>query len=174
MNRRLVMSFVSFGAVMVFAGCGSSSSKSSPTTAAPASPSTTSGSAAPTTSAPAAPLTSVPAAAGTLGLADNAKIGKPIIVDSSGKTVYMFVPDGTSTTSKVPAAIQANWPPVTASGAPTVGSGLDQSKVAGTTQVSYNGHLLYTFVGDKAAGDANGQGLGNVWYALSASGDKAG
>ena len=86
----------------------------------------------------------------------------------------MFVPDGTSTTSKVPAAIQANWPPVTASGASTVGTGLDQSKVAGTTQVSYNGHLLYTFVGDKAAGDANGQGLGNVWYAVSASGDKAG
>ena len=40
-------------------------------------------------------------------------------------------------------------------------------------QVAYNGHLLYTFVGDKAAGDANGQGLGNIWFAVSASGDKA-
>ena len=42
----------------------------------------------------------------------------------------------------------------------------------GTQQLAYNGHLLYLFVGDKAAGDANGQGLGGIWYVLSASGDK--
>ncbi len=40
----------------------------------------------------------------------------------------------------------------------------------GTQQLAYNGHLLYLFVGDKAAGDANGQGLGGIWYVLSASG----
>ena len=42
----------------------------------------------------------------------------------------------------------------------------------GTSQVSYNGHLLYTFVGDKAPGDAVGQGLGGIWFVLSPAGEK--
>jgi predicted lipoprotein with Yx(FWY)xxD motif len=92
-------------------------------------------------------------------------------------TVYLYDPDGTSTTSQVPVGIKANWPPVTATDA-TAGTGLDASKIKletqsdGTKQVTYNGHLLYTFVGDKAAGDANGQGLGGVWYVLTADGNK--
>jgi predicted lipoprotein with Yx(FWY)xxD motif len=95
-------------------------------------------------------------------------------------TVYLFMPDGTSKTSTVPAGIKANWPPVKASGTPTAGSGLDQSKLTvnmqadGTDQVAYGGHLLYTFVGDKAAGDANGQGLGSVWFVVSPAGNKVG
>lgn len=93
-------------------------------------------------------------------------------------TVYLYDPDGTSTTSQVPAGIKANWPPVTATDT-TVGTGLDASKFKvetqpdGTKQVAYNGHLLYYFVGDKAAGDANGQGLAGVWYVLTADGNKA-
>ncbi|MBV8960622.1 MAG: hypothetical protein JO087_17825, partial [Actinobacteria bacterium] len=57
-------------------------------------------------------------------------------------------------------------------------SDLDQSKVAvnmqsdGTDQLSYNGHLLYYFINDSAPGDAKGQGLGSVWYALGADGNK--
>jgi predicted lipoprotein with Yx(FWY)xxD motif len=78
----------------------------------------------------------------------------------------------------VPAGIKSLWPPVLSKGAVIVGSGLTATKLAtdrqtdGTNQVSYNGHLLYTFANDKAPGDANGQGLGGVWYALTATGDK--
>jgi predicted lipoprotein with Yx(FWY)xxD motif len=94
--------------------------------------------------------------------------------------VYLYAPDGASTTSTVSAGLKTAWPPVVATGSPTVGSGLDQSKLAanaqpdGTSIVSYNGHLLYTFSGDAAAGDAKGQGLGSVWYVLSASGEMIG
>jgi predicted lipoprotein with Yx(FWY)xxD motif len=92
----------------------------------------------------------------------------------------LFIPDGPSTVSQVPAGIKANWPAVTVSGAPTAGTGLDAAKLVaaaqpdGTNQVAYNGHLLYTFSGDKAPGDAAGQGLGGSWYVLSAAGDKVG
>jgi predicted lipoprotein with Yx(FWY)xxD motif len=92
--------------------------------------------------------------------------------------VYLYVPDGTSKTSTVPAGLKQLWPAVTATGAGSAGAGLDSSKLTlepqadGTMQAAYNGHLLYTFQNDKAAGDANGQGLGNVWYVLDADGNK--
>ena len=44
----------------------------------------------------------------------------------------------------------------------------------GTTQVTYNGHPLYTFSMDKKAGDVNGEGInafGGIWYAAGPSGD---
>lgn len=94
-------------------------------------------------------------------------------------TVYLFVPDGTNTTSQVPAAVRANWPPVAAATS-QLGAGLDAAKFAsskqpdGSMQATYNGHLLYTFVGDKAPGDANGQGLAGNWYVLSPAGDRIG
>jgi predicted lipoprotein with Yx(FWY)xxD motif len=42
----------------------------------------------------------------------------------------------------------------------------------GTTQVTYNGWPLYYFAKDKAPGDVTGQGVGSVWYVVSAAGDK--
>jgi len=154
--------------VLVVGACGKSkSSSSSGTTTTEAAQSTTTAAATP--------------ASGTsdLAVADNATLGKKIIVDGAGKTVYMYMPDGTSKTSTVSASIKANWPPVKGpASTPKVSSDLDQSKVAvnmqadGTDQLSYNGHLLYYFINDTAPGDAKGNTLGNVWYALSASGDK--
>ena len=148
------------GAVVAVAACGSSSKPSTP--AAPASTSTTynaypSASTTTTTSGPAATPTT------TLKVVKNTKLGQ-IIVAASGKTVYLYVPDGTSTTSNVPAGIKAAWPAVTVSGAAAVGAGLDKAKLAvetqpdGTKQVSYGGHLLYTFTGDSGPGAASGQG----------------
>ena len=160
-------------AVVVIAACGSSSktaSKSSTT----ASTSTSTPSEITTTSAAAS-------SGATLGAVTNSTIGQQILADSSGRTVYLFMPDGSSKTTTVPSSIRANWPPVkSAAATPTVGAGLDQSKLSvdmqadGTDQVAYGGHLLYTFAGDTAAGDAKGQGLGGVWYVLSPAGTKIG
>jgi predicted lipoprotein with Yx(FWY)xxD motif len=128
---------------------------------------------APTTTAP-----STASSAATLGLASNAKIGQQILVDSAGRTVYLFVPDGAATASRVPAAIKVIWPPVTSPGSPAAGPGLDQGKISvavqsdGTRQVAYNGHLLYTFARDTAPGQANGQGAAGIWYVLSADGTR--
>jgi predicted lipoprotein with Yx(FWY)xxD motif len=173
MKRGRVMSVVLVGAVVITA-CSSSSKSSNPTTTV-AAVSTSSSS---TTSAASSTTSSSAAASPALAVATNAKLGMKIIVAASGKAVYMFVPDGSSTTSKVPAAVKTVWPPVTASGTATVGSGLDQAKLAlqpqpdGTKQVAYNGHLLYTFSGDTAPGTANGERLASVWFVLSPAGTK--
>lgn len=169
MRRWQTVSAVVVAMVLVLTACGSSkkSASDSTTTISPVNPTTT--------VAPGASSTG----SATLAAATNTKLGKQIVVNSSGGTVYMFVPDGTSKTSTVPASVKPNWPAVKGgASAPTVGPGLDQSKVAvnmqadGTDQVSYAGHLLYTFVGDKAPGDAAGQALGGNWYVLSPAGDK--
>jgi predicted lipoprotein with Yx(FWY)xxD motif len=110
----------------------------------------------------------------TLQIAMNAQLRENVIVDSAGKTVYIYVPDGSSATSKVPASLQTTWPEVPAplSTTPSVGTGLSANKltVNPARQVAYNGHLLYTFKGDARAGVANGQGLGKVWYVMSPTG----
>jgi predicted lipoprotein with Yx(FWY)xxD motif len=172
MRWRLKLASV-IAAVVVIAACGSSS-KTASKYSTTASTSTSTSSESTTTTAAAA------SSGATLGTATNSTIGQQILVDSSGRTVYLFMPDGSSKTTTVPAAIKANWPPVKSTATPTVGAGLDQSKIAadtqadGSDQVAYGGHLLYTFAGDKAAGDAKGQGLGGFWYVLSPAGTKIG
>ncbi len=123
------------------------------------------------------PASSSPAAAAadaTLSLATVGDLGD-VIVDASGFTVYLFTPDGTGPSTCTEGCATA-WPPVLADAAPTVGDGLDATLVGttdradGTTQVTYAGHPLYRFGGDSAAGDANGQEVGDVWYVLDATG----
>lgn len=118
-----------------------------------------------------------PTAQPTLKLAMNATIGQPILVNSAGMTVYMFVPDGSGTTSQVTGALRSAWPYVTWGGAVTVGSGLTLASATANIQpdnsrlMAYNGHLLYTFVGDQVPGDVTGQGL-NQFFVLDASGNE--
>jgi predicted lipoprotein with Yx(FWY)xxD motif len=102
-----------------------------------------------------------------------------ILVDSRGRTLYMFTPD-TATTSACYADCAANWPPLLANGDLTAAAGLQASllgtiqRTDGATQVTYNGHPLYSFGGDTKPGDTNGQGYLSKWYALSAAGTPIG
>lgn len=160
---------------LLVAACGSSSKKSSTATTAGTTATTAAGGASTTIAS------SGNTANPTLSVADNAALGKKIIVDAAGKTVYLYEPDGSSKTSTVPASIKANWPPVRPPGTgQTVSADLDNAHLQvymqpdGTSQLSYNGHLLYYFAGDAAAGDAKGNGLGSVWYALGPNGEKIG
>lgn len=158
---------------LLVAACGKSSKKASTTTTVASTATTAAGGA--TTTASVAEQTANP----TLSVADNASLGKKIIVDAAGKSVYLYEPDGSSKTSTVPANIKANWPPVHPPGAgQTTSKDLDNAHLQvymqpdGTSQLSYNGHLLYYFAGDAAAGDAKGNGLGSVWFALGPDGNK--
>jgi predicted lipoprotein with Yx(FWY)xxD motif len=180
MQRARVMPILMVGAVVSIAACSSSKSSTSTTTTTVLGVSTSSSPVTPAGSptSVSTSTTSGSAASAALAVATNAKVGTKIIVAASGKTVYLYMPDGSSTTSKVPAALKAVWPAVTASGTPTVGAGLDQSKLVlepqpdGTKQVAYNGHLLYTFQGDAAPGSAAGERLGGIWFVLSTAGAK--
>lgn len=113
----------------------------------------------------------------TVGAANNGGLGK-ILVDSQGRTLYLFQADK-GTKSACTGACAKAWPPLRASGKPVVGTGLTASKVTtaprsdGMPQVVYNGHPLYTFAHDQNPGDANGQGVnafGANWYVLSPAG----
>ncbi len=73
-------------------------------------------------------------------------------------------------------ACAVNWPPLRVRGTPLVGSGAKPSDVGtttrpdGTSQLTYNGHPLYTFANDKKPGDTNGEGIsafGGSWFAVS-------
>ena len=109
--------------------------------------------------------------------ANNATIGQPILVDSNGMTVYLFVPDGANTTSAVTGGLRGAWPYVLWGGPLSVGPGLNLASLTaniqpdGTRLLAYNGHLLYTFISDHAPGDATGQGLAS-FFVLDGSGNK--
>jgi predicted lipoprotein with Yx(FWY)xxD motif len=117
------------------------------------------------------------AGGGTVAVANNSQLGR-ILVDSQGRTLYMFAKDmnGTSSCSGQCATF---WPPVVAKGKPTAGGGVTASMLGttkgsgGTMQVTYAGHPLYTYAGDTGPGQAKGNGLtnfGGLWSAVTTSG----
>jgi predicted lipoprotein with Yx(FWY)xxD motif len=112
----------------------------------------------------------------------NAKEVGMVLVDAEGMTVYDFHKDKGTTSSCYGPCAEA-WPPVLTEGEPQVGNGASGSMVGtterndGTTQVTYDGHPLYTFVEDKKPGEANGNDVsafGAQWYALKGNGEEAG
>jgi predicted lipoprotein with Yx(FWY)xxD motif len=103
-----------------------------------------------------------------------------VLVDARGRTLYLFQKDHDGL-SMCNTACVAYWPPLVSHGAPRAGTGVKQSLLTlgrehnGVRQVLYSGHPLYTFVGDKGAGQTAGEGLNNFgaeWYAVAASGRK--
>jgi predicted lipoprotein with Yx(FWY)xxD motif len=110
-------------------------------------------------------------------VATNGKLGK-ILVDSRGRTLYLFKKDS-RTKSACSGACASAWPPLRTSGKPTAGSGAKASLLGtikrsdGKPQVTYHGHPLYTFVMDKKSGETNGEGLnafGALWFVVSPAG----
>jgi predicted lipoprotein with Yx(FWY)xxD motif len=109
------------------------------------------------------------------------KIGT-FLVDGSGRTLYLFQKDKTPK-SKCSDDCATAWPPLLTSGKPKVSGGVRKSLLGtskrsdGTTQVTYNGHPLYTFSQDQKAGDTKGQGVsafGAKWYAVTSAGKRLG
>jgi predicted lipoprotein with Yx(FWY)xxD motif len=104
-----------------------------------------------------------------------------VLTNSDGQTLYLFEAD-TGTTSTCSGECAANWPPVTTSGNATATMGATSSMLGtttrddGSTQVTYNGHPLYLYVGDTGPGTASGEGInafGGLWYAVTTTGDAA-
>lgn len=120
-------------------------------------------------------------AATRIAVANNSRLGQ-ILVDASGRTLYLFAADK-GTASVCYADCAAAWPPVLTTGAPQADAGVDPSLLGttmrndGTAEVTYAGHPLYYFIADKKPGDATGEGVngfGAPWYVLSASGMQVG
>jgi predicted lipoprotein with Yx(FWY)xxD motif len=155
------------------AGCGGGGSSSSAASTSPA---------ANTTTVP-APTPPPNAEEGTVfvSLGSAAGLGQ-VLVDSEGHTLYSFSKDSGETSTCSGACAKA-WPPLLdESGEPEPSNGTSASRLGtitlpdGSHQVTYAGHPLYGFSGDKAPGEANGDGssaFGGTWSALKGSGEEA-
>ncbi|MEO8908455.1 MAG: hypothetical protein ABI310_10355 [Microbacteriaceae bacterium] len=115
-------------------------------------------------------------ASGSLGTASSS-LGT-IVVNGSKMTVYVFDKDTAGEkTSACTGACITTWPAVTTTSATPAVTGVT-GKVGtiptpdGTMQITLDGHPLYTYAGDSAAGDATGQGLQGIWWAVSPAGTK--
>jgi predicted lipoprotein with Yx(FWY)xxD motif len=101
--------------------------------------------------------------------------GVDVLTNAQGFTLYWFAPD-TPTASKCFGSCAAYWPPVI--GDPHAGPGVTGklgtlSRGGHTVQATYDGHPLYTYIGDNGPGQANGNKLdlnGGAWYEMNVSG----
>jgi predicted lipoprotein with Yx(FWY)xxD motif len=101
--------------------------------------------------------------------------GVDLLTNASGLTLYWFAPD-TSTKSACYGSCAAYWPPVT--GTPSAGPGVTGTlgtitRTGGTKQATYDGHPLYTYIGDSAPGQATGNNLnlnGGLWHVVPITG----
>jgi predicted lipoprotein with Yx(FWY)xxD motif len=93
-----------------------------------------------------------------------------ILTNAQGFTLYYFTPD-TATTTACTGDCATNWPPLIVSDSSSTLT--SDTSVSGKltvvadqngTQVQYNSHFLYTFVGDTASGQTNGEGKGGKWF----------
>jgi predicted lipoprotein with Yx(FWY)xxD motif len=100
--------------------------------------------------------------------------GVDVLANADGLTLYWFAPD-TSTSSKCFGSCAIYWPPV--SGSPAAGPGVTGKlgtikRPGGGLQATYDGHPLYTYIGDRGPGQANGNDLdlnGGFWYDIRVS-----
>jgi predicted lipoprotein with Yx(FWY)xxD motif len=114
-----------------------------------------------------------PAATGT-ALRTTTIGGTTVLTNAKGFTLYSFAPD-TPASSKCYGSCAAYWPPVT--GTTAAGQGLPGkvttiTRTGGSHQLTYNGHPLYTYIGDTAPGQARGNNLnlnGGLWHEVPAS-----
>ena len=89
-----------------------------------------------------------------------------VLTNAQGLTLYYRTSD--TPTSVCSGGCASAWPPVLSTSMPGVSTTLPGTfslmNNANGSQVAYNGHPLYTYSGDSAPGQANGQGFGNVWF----------
>jgi predicted lipoprotein with Yx(FWY)xxD motif len=100
------------------------------------------------------------------------------LVDSKGRTLYLWDADHGSKSTCSGACAQA-WPPLTTTGTPKA-SGAVKASLLGTTkradgssEVTYAGHPLYYFAGDTQPGQTTGQGsngFGAPWWVVTPAG----
>jgi len=101
--------------------------------------------------------------------------GVMLLTNATGLTLYWFAPDSAGK-SACYGDCAAYWPPVT--GTPTAGPGVTGTlgtitRTDGKTQATYDGHPLYTYIGDSAPGQDSGNNLnlnGGLWHIVVVTG----
>jgi predicted lipoprotein with Yx(FWY)xxD motif len=162
-NRWLAASVLAAAAVVGLAACGGSSSSSTP----------------PVTKTTTSPPTASAASTSAAGIKTMSIDGRTVLTNSGGFVLYWFAPD-TSTQSMCNNSCATYWPPLI--GTPSLASGVTLTGKLGTIkrangqlQATYDGHPLYLFKSDTAAGQWTGNDLnasGGLWWMMTSSGKK--
>ena len=148
---------------VVLAACGSNSSPTDPAASTPA----------------ASAAVQAKAEPGSVEIKTMRTSKGTVLTNAKGMTLYWFARD-TRTRSRCISSCAAYWPPVTGTAVAAGGASLPKGfgtikRRDGQTQATYDGHPLYTYTGDTAAGQLNGDGLrasGGRWWAVTPSGAK--
>ena len=169
-QSRLLIPLAAILVMLLVSACGSS------TTTGSSSTSTTGTQSTPTASTQAATPTTSTTSSAVIKTATATVNGKSetILTNANGMTLYYFTPD-TATAAACTGGCASTWPPLlfSGSGAPTSATTLSGTLTAASNangnQVSYNNHFLYTFSGDTAAGQTNGEGIAGKWFVATTS-----
>jgi predicted lipoprotein with Yx(FWY)xxD motif len=151
--RKILFTAIAFSTLALTA-CGSSKSSSSDPYSGPSNPSST--------PAPNGSALTVKATTTSLG---------QILVDAQGRTLYAFTNDVDSQSSCT-GSCATIWPPAVVTGNVVPDKGLAGSEFSlidrpdGTKQLAAGKWPLYTYAGDAAPGDTNGQGSGGTWFVV--------
>lgn len=173
-QTRLLTPIAAMIVMLIVSACGSSTttgSNSASTTSTQSTPTTQA--ATPTTPATPTTATTSSAVVQTATATVNGK-SETILTNTHGMTLYYFTPD-TATTAACTGGCASTWPPLlyAGSGSPTSATTLTGTLAAATNangkQVLYNNHFLYTFSGDMAPGQTNGEGIAGKWFVATTS-----
>ena len=101
--------------------------------------------------------------------------GVNLLTNAKGFTLYWFAPDSPNK-SVCYGDCAAYWPPV--AGNASAGPGITGTittikRTDGTTQATYDGHPLYTYIGDNAPGQDAGNNInlnGGLWHDVPVAG----
>ncbi|MGW7404081.1 hypothetical protein ACWGI9_10120 [Streptomyces sp. NPDC054833] len=175
-QRIVLLSAAGLASALLLGACGSSmdnaSSGTSPSRVAPVA-----------TASASEPATSAPAGSGhlaitTMLMAKAVEGVGSVVTDDKGMTLYRYDKDeahpskwtcsGTCTKTWMPVMVQDSVKTM----------GVDKSLLGtvhrdGRTQLTLGGWPLYRYMGDTAAGQANGQAVDGMWYAVTPSGGKS-
>jgi predicted lipoprotein with Yx(FWY)xxD motif len=100
--------------------------------------------------------------------AKKAKVGQ-VVVDAEGRTLYRFTAEAQGRPVCTGSCV-TTWPPATVKddgGLPDHVATVKRPDGAGL-QLTYDGHPLYRYSGDRSSSDANGEGVGGQWYVVKA------
>jgi len=174
LKRMSIVGMMVIGAMVLSACMGAAAAANTPAVS-PGQPTETT---APATTTQAAPTSQPTGTALSLDVSNNPAMGRPILVDNRGFTLYMKNND-TANTSTCDAACQKLWPPLESSSLPAAGTGVDAALIGtgtlptGGTVITYNQHPLYYKATDTQPGDITGEGALNIWFVVTPSGNPA-
>jgi predicted lipoprotein with Yx(FWY)xxD motif len=101
--------------------------------------------------------------------------GVELLTNARGYTLYWFAPDSPNK-SACYGSCASYWPPVAgnaAAGPGVTGKVGTIDRTDGTTQATYDGHPLYTYIGDSAPGQNGGNNInlnGGLWHDVPVAG----